>query len=210
MSSFWQNNDFDDLTLARLGPFLDGVVGTEGEYTDLYAAIAAGWTKMILTPSATLSQNLTISGHNGFIWSLHMHEFGALNDHKITVSGSYWKFVGIKLFAGAAGWELQGSNYDMINCSVVSGSSHGLYINSSNGGFKFLGCTFRSNAGDGIKIVSTSTYNDFVACDSHTNAGWGVNTAVTGSGFPIFAGCRLGVNTLGSANGTITEGNYKP
>jgi hypothetical protein len=211
MSSYWQTNPINDTTLARLGPYLDGIVGTEGEYTDLYAAInTGGWKRMILTDSAILSQNLTISSSIGFIWSLYSEEGRVFNDYKITVTGNYWKFVGIKLYGGAAGWELQGNEYSMVNCSTISGSSHGLYLNSSSGGFKFMGCTFAANGGDGIKIASGSLYNLFVGCDSYSNTGYGVNSAVSGSGYPIFSGCRLGTNTAGSVNGTITEGNYKP
>jgi len=209
--SWWDTHALAVSEMEKLGPFLDGIVGTEGKYTDLYAAInTGGWTRMIVTPTATLSANLTISSHIGFIWALGQREGTVLSNYKITISGNYWKIVGIKLASGAAGWELQGHDYDFENCAATGGSSHGLYLNSSSGGFIFRGCSFLSNAGDGIKIAVGSLYNQFVGCDSHGNTGYGVNSAVVGSGYSIFAGCRLGTNTAGSVSGTITEGNYKP
>lgn len=204
---FWCSNPTIATNLARLGPYMDGIVGTDGEYQDLYAAInTGGWTKMYIAPGATLSQNLTISGANGWIVS-HRHDHGmVLNDYKITVTGNYWYFEGIKLYGGAAGWELQGAAYNMDRCCVDGGSSHGLYINSSYGANLIRGCRFIGNGGDGLKISSGSGYNRIDACDLSGNAGYGINTAATN--YPIVSGGAIYGNTTDGVNGNITEGNY--
>ncbi len=200
MSTYWETNKIKPETLARLGPFLDGIVGTNGEYQDLYAAInTGGWKYIMLATGATLSQDLTISAAGGFIVAFYPTESLNLGAKKITITGNYWHLEGFKLSGAGAALEIQSNNITASRIAVVSATSHGLYLNTSGTDLSFSQCVFRSNGGDGVRIATTSSRNRFTNCRIDNNGGYGINALIgSGDAAAIAGACRLTGNTSGS------------
>ena len=210
MSTYWSTNQINATTMARLGPYIDGFVGTDGEYQDLYAAVnTGGWKRIIVTPGCTMSANLTLSANDGFIWSFDMYWAVAINSstRRITISGDRWHFVGVRLDtpSGGDGITVTGSSFLMERSSVVSGSARGILLSGGNDHVITNDCRIMNNSGDGIEISSGVDRCRIYGNRISGNGAWGIDD---NSGI-VIEGCNylLG-NTSGarSTSSTYVDG----
>jgi len=207
--TFWPN-DVDSDNLHRLGPFIDGFVGTDGKYSDLYEAVnTGGWSRIILAAGATLSADLTLSASNGFIWSPFGPGALSLGGKKITVVGDNWKLQGFKISSPTAiGIEIQGALATLLDITVTGAGSHGVYFNTSDNHHVCDRLRVTACAGDGIHVISGCSSVRIYSSFCWSNTGYGVNDQDDST---ILVGNYLAGNTAGALNGTpaIDVGNKK-
>ena len=202
--TFWPN-DLDNDNLHRLGPFIDGFVGTDGKYSDLYEAVnTGGWSRIILAAGATLSADLTLTGSDGFIVSLFAAGALSLGGRKITVQGDDWHLRGFKLDTPpAVGIEIQGGVCVLKDIEVVSAGSHAFYFNTSYNGHVCELLRASSCGGDAVRIVSGASNIHILNSFLRGNTGYGVNDLDSSS---VLLGNHLDLNTAGAINGTPAVG----
>jgi len=208
---FWDVNDFTAARMNRLGPWVDEIVGTDGNYASLNSAVAAGATRIILCDGAYLSAALSLTNVNGgFI--VHMGP-GILNlgAYGITVTEGAWRFEGFRLASGSGVGIYLATNAlssEFARVRVVGFSSHGIQLGTNANDHLLYGCTCTTNGGDGIKVGANSSCARIEASMSYGNTGYGVNDT---SNSAIVVGNRLDGNTAGAIGGTpsIDVGNKK-
>ena len=183
--NYWDYNSIGD-GLEKCGPFMDCAIGTQGKYTSLNAAIAAGHTRIIILPGATITAGLNISADNVSIRGF-MNSLGSVVDlgsYKIAVDGDNVYLSGFQINGTSlTGIEIRGENAKIENITVIdAGATAGLYLNSTAGNHSVIGCTFRDNdaAGtiDGIRMTAAAgQYTRVIGCDCGSNGQYGINDA---------------------------------
>ena len=80
--------------MEKLGPWFDCVVGTDGKYIDLKAALDDGYKRIMLAAGATLSANVTLSSALTFIISPYPARALNLGNARITINTNFCKLQG--------------------------------------------------------------------------------------------------------------------
>jgi len=209
MSTYWSTNAITATTMARLGPYIDGFVGTDGEYQDLYAAVmTGGWKRIIVTPGCTMSANLTLSASDGFIVSFDYYWAVTINSNskRLTVSGDRWMLKGFKINtpSGGDGLVVTGTDIVMDGIGIISGSARGIFLNGGDNHVITM-CKIQSNGDDGVEISSGVDRCRIHRNHINGNGAWGIDD---NSGSMIEGGNYLGGNTSGgrSTSSTYVDG----
>lgn len=199
--------------LEKLGPWFDCVVGTDGRYTDLKAAIDAGFYKIVIIGGATLSADLTIpsAAANGFIWSPHQPGGGPnLGAKAIELQASNFMLAGFELNGGGskagAGLTISGTvgNTHIERMGFNDFLGAGIAFTTTGNGHVITACSILDNGGDGI-ITSSGASAIFIVGGNtiYGNGDYGVDD--TGADYSVIMGNRIANNTSGQINaGTDT------
>lgn len=182
--SFWTGAQVNEANLERLGPAVQGFVGTEGAYTDLYDAMGdpggPQWSRVVVLPGATLSTDLDISGVDyGLIMGAGLISLGGTA--KLSLSNcNRWDISGLKFNStvtanGAmALWGYGDGNNHVSNCFFNNSTVDGLHIQNYN--VWVTECTFYSGTNDGIYIHGANTGAVWISrCAVIGNGGWGID-----------------------------------
>ena len=100
--SFWTTNPITAANLDKLGPLVQGIVGTNGEYQDLYEAMVdpAGpqWSRVIALDGCTMSQDVTIpsASYQGCIIGMGRQAI-TLGHKKLRIEASDFLLKNIKI-----------------------------------------------------------------------------------------------------------------
>ena len=197
-----------DPVLLRMGPFLDGICGTDGATSDLKTAIATnGWKRVLVTNGATCSGSFSITNPDTWIYATGGIRGFDLGAYTITISASRVYIRGIRLSSPTGvGFLISGSAsetfLDLV--TVMSGASHGIQYTTSGNDHIANGVWVQGNAGDGIKIQSGPSGVKVVGGGMiYNNTGYGVNDSAGGKA--LISGNRIAANTAGNINaGTNT------
>ena len=206
---FWNTNKITPDNLNRLGPLVDGVVGTGGKYTDLYAAMGdpAGpqWNRVLVVPGATLNTDLAkASSSYGCIIGVGFQAITGTG--KITLTDTViWQIGNIRLTntvaADGAINILGSSSYDNIikNCWAYNPGGKGIYITGDRS--RILDCRIYSAADDGIEIDAGVNITWIREALIHNGAAWGV---LDNSNKAHILDCIVTGNASGQISGTAT------
>lgn len=208
--SFWDTNGVSGANLERLGPWFDVVVGTEGRYTDLNAAVAAGHTRIIITEGAVLTADLLLSGKsNGFIWGPHAPEAINLGAYQIDAQNcSHFHFGGFRVQAVASksGIVISGTSNGLVFSRVASnghtGGGHGFEFTTSGHNNVLDGGEAIACAGDGVEISGTGDHQRITGGQYRSNTGYGIDSQ--GSALTVAIGARITGNGAGSTTGSFS------
>jgi len=182
MAGFWNTNKITAPHMNRLGPLVDGVVGTDGEYTDLYTAMGdpAGpqWNRVLVVPGATLNTDLAkASSSNGCILGIGSQAITGTG--KITLTDTTrWIIENIILTNtacanGAINILGATSYYNIIdNCVVSNPDGQGIYVSGDR--TRIIDCRIYSAADDGIEIAAGVTLTWINSPYIHNGAAWGI------------------------------------
>lgn len=201
MSTFWQTNNFDDINLAKLGPYIDGVVGTNGEYQDLYAAVmTGGWKRIVLAAGCTMSADLTISANDGFIITLGNYWLVAnSNTRRLTITGARWRLQGFSMNnPTGVGITISGDRCILDTMGIFGATSHGLQFTGGDD-HSLSNCFILNSTGDGVLINAGVDRCRVLGNAISGNGGWGINDA---SNTIIEASNYVAGNTSGGINST--------
>lgn len=207
---FWDINNITAANLNRLGPWADEIVGTDGNYASLNAAVAAGARRIVLADGAYLSTGLTLaSASGGFIVNLSP-QLLTLGAYGIAVTAGSWRFQGFRLYngSGVGIYVFSSAGYcEFVNIEVRQFTSHGLQIEVTNDHF-ISGSKFLLNGGSGIRIGSSPVAVRAIGNMSYGNTGYGF---YDGGNKAMLIGNRLDGNTAGAIYGTpaVDVGNKK-
>jgi len=206
---FWNVNTQTAANFNRLGPWVDEIVGTNGNYQSLNSAIAAGKRKILIDDGAYLSAALTINiPTGGFIVSLG-HGLHDLGSYPITIASGNWYLEGFQIDgATGVGILVSGGRVEASRIWCRNNSSHGFQITSADNDHAFFGCYFDSNGGDGLRIGSGASGVRVLGGHLYGNTGYGVTDQANSS---ILVGNRMDGNSSGAISGTpwIDVGNKK-
>ena len=196
--------------LNRLGPLVDGIVGTGGEYTDLYAAMGdpAGpqWNRVLVVPGATLNTDLLKTSVNrGCIIGVGMQLITGTG-RIMLVDTSQWQIENIRLTntvcTGAGAFNIIGANsYDNIikNCWAYNPDAKGIYITGDRS--RILDCRVYSAADDGIDIDAGVDITWIREALITGGAAWGIQD---NSDKAHILDCIITGNASGQIDGTDT------
>jgi hypothetical protein len=196
---FWDGASVSADNLARLGPFVDGIVGTTGKYSVLNDAISAGWTRILLASGASLNANLTLTGQTSIIGL--SPSVTIAGNYQINVQASDCYFEGFKLTNNTGvGFYVTGARARFFRVSAQSCLSHGFHLNAAWGDHELMACLAYANGGDGVRC-ETNNYTRIMMLLSQSNVGWGVNDLTN----VVQISCSYIVgNTAGQRSGTST------
>lgn len=184
---FWTGSTpINEANLARLGPSIQGIVGTEGAYTDLYTAMTdpAGpqWNRVLVAPGATINGNVyktaTDRGCIIGIGSISLSGIG-----KITLEDcSAWLVENIRLNStvcgvGGAAIKLIGAG-DSMNMfrRVDIVNSNGMGFHVENASSWITNCIIETPASHGINITAAVVDGPWIdRCRvKNSSGGWGI------------------------------------
>jgi len=206
---FWNTNKITPDNLNRLGPLVDGVVGTGGKYTDLYAAMGdpAGpqWNRVFVVPGATLNTDLAKASSNyGCI--LGIGAVAISGTGKITLTDTTnWIIENIKLantVAADGAYNIVGASSaynSIINCFAYNPGGQGIYISGENTRINY--CKIYSAADDGIEIAAGVNITWINNCFIISGAAWGI---LDNSDKAHISDCVVTGNASGQIDGTNT------
>jgi hypothetical protein len=194
---FWDGTGVTADNLARLGPFVDGFVGTGGKYSVLNDAIASGWTRIILATGASLNANLTIPSGTSII-GLQGNVVVAGN-FCLNVTGDDCYFEGFRISNNTGkGFYMTGARARFFRVQATNCLSHGFHFNATWGDHEMISCFAYANGGDGVRC-EIYNYTRIVASRSQNNVGYGVNDIIPNA---IQISCSLiNGNTAGQRSG---------
>jgi hypothetical protein len=196
---FWDSASVSVDNLARLGPFVSGTVGTEGKYSTLNSAIAAGWTRILLAPGASLNANLTLSATVSIINPGPVLTIAGNYQLNIVATDCYFEGFRISNNAGV-GFYVTGARTRFFRCTAQSCLSHGFHFNAGGGDHEMLMCLAYANGGDGVRCeVNNSARINLLR--SQSNTGWGINDLTD---IAQISCSYLIANTAGQHNGATT------
>lgn len=200
MAGFWESNSLTVDNMSKLGPFVDGIVGTDGKYSVLNNAIAAGWTKMLLSTGASLNADLTL-GSNVSIISRHT-TVSIAGNFCINVAGNDCYLEGLSISNNTGkGIYVTGQRVRMFRVIASYCLTHGIHLNSSaTGDHELISVLAFANTGDGINIAA-SNYTRIICSRAQSNTGWGVNDL---SNVVQMSSSLVYGNTAGQISGTKT------
>lgn len=206
---FWTGSTaLNVANMSRLGPMVQGIVGTDGAYADLYDAMGdpAGpqWRRVIVVPGATLNTDLTISGANyGCIMGYGMQFITGTG--KLTLDNcagwvlQYFRLTGTVTATGAINIIGGGDRNIIDHCWVYTSGGSGIYLARPFN--RVINCTITNSAVDGIKIDAGLSYSWVRGCGIGGCTGWGINDA---SNKVIASDNYVLTNTAGQINTTST------
>jgi len=196
---FWDSASVSADNLARLGPFVNGVVGTEGKYSVLNDAVAAGWTRMILAPGASMNANVTLAAGTSIISLSSNITIGG--NYRINVAGDDCYLEGFRVSNNTGvGFYITGARARFFRCDARNCLSHGFHFNASGGEHEIIVCLAYANGGDGVRCeVNNSARISMLR--SQSNVGWGINDL---TGVAQISCSYLISNTAGPHNGATT------
>jgi hypothetical protein len=210
MAGFWDVNSITAENLNKVGPLFDGVVGTNGQYQDLYAAMVSPsgpqWKRVLLIPGATLSQALTLSSsHNsGCIVNVGPKYLPISTAYAWTIQADDFRIEGIDIrnSAGVA-LTVTGARMQATRCTFNYSSSHGLFL--SGGSSHYLwSCMAYGNGGDGFRIAAGLAVVTVIGCHSQGNTGYGLRDLAASGSQLIAVGNTVWGNTAGQITTTST------
>jgi hypothetical protein len=213
--SWWSTRKVTVANLDRVSPIADAIIGTEGEGTDINAAVTAGAKRIILLPGAILTADLSLTASDGFLVGFGSPSTIGLGAYQIDISGARWTLERFRLQGAAkSGIVVSGTAglvfIDRVFITALTGaSSHAIDLQSANAdGSVITRVQAWSNGGDGLKIASGCNAVRAENNSLTSNTGYGVND---GSDASILVGNVLTGNTAGAINGTpdIDVGNKK-
>ena len=195
--NFWDTNTIAT-GLEKCGPWFDCAIGTQGKYTSLNDAIAAGHTRIAVLPGATITADLTITAASVWIIGFGARETVVLGGYKITVSGNFCRLAGFAINAASGiGIEITGYQANISRVNVHDCGGHGIYLNDAYGHHQLLHCRCQDNAGastDGIYMTAAAAAGTFITnCLSIGNGRYGINDA---------GNCAIMVGNKCTGNGT--------
>lgn len=204
---FW--DPATEITAARLnamGPIMQGIIGTNGEYQDIWAAMVdpggPQWTKAFIVPGAIISRDTTLPTGDTHLIAMG---FGVpiTGNFVLTIAGDGSLFKGIRrTTTTGVGFNVTASRTKFDQCLAISNSSHGWHFNSAVGLHMMSNCISYGNGGDGVRIETVNDHAMITNLRSQANTGYGlnnVNNARVSAATSHFNG-----NTGGSWNGSST------
>ena len=197
--SFWDSHSVSVDNLSRLGPFVDGVVGTEGKYSVLNDAIAAGWTRIVLASGASLNADLTIPLNTSII--ALQAGITLAGNFCLNVAGADCYLEGFTVInSGGKGFYITGQRARFCRVRAMSCLSHGFHFaNTSWGDHEMTSCLAYGNGGDGIRC-ELYNYTRIILSRSQNNVGYGVNDLIPNA---VQISCSLiNGNTAGQRSGS--------
>lgn len=199
MASYWDSNPISADALARCGPLVDGVLGTDGKYQSINDAITAGWTRMLVTTGAIITADVTLAGTRCCLVGLG--SVPITGNYKLTVSSDDAVVSDIRLSNNAGiGLCITGNRAKLAGISVSNCNSHGIQLNGSAGSHRLVDCVAYNNGGDGLRIEAAN--DTFITVlRSQQNTGYGVNDL---SNIMKISVSDLRANTAGAKSGTST------
>jgi len=215
--SFWTTNPITAANLDKLGPLVDGIVGTYGEYQDLYEAMIdpAGpqWKKVIVTDGCILSQDVTIpsASYQGCIIGFGRKQITLGGSKKLRIEASDFLLRNIKI-SNAVGnaLEIAEDRCWIDEIGILYAGGIGVWFDSSLGGdlHRITNSVIYDCGDDGIEIddsVNVSVFGTRIqAC-----SGWGIDDNNSTALNSTFVGNILNGNSLGglSSNSTLIAAN---
>ena len=196
--------------VEKLGPLVDGVVGTAGTYQDLYEAMVAGggpqWRNVIVVDGCTMTQAVTIT--NTGISIVSLHHFITIGAYTLRLEGADIVLKNIRL-SGATGngVEIAASRCKMFQCEILSNSGIGIKCVSGYDDHDICNCVVWNNGDDGIEIDD----GVLVRCVSNrisSNVGWGIDDNNAATDNSMFIGNVILGNTAGNLS-TNAAAAYK-
>lgn len=206
MAGFWDANDITPANMNKLGPIIDGVVGTNGEYQDIYAAMldpgGPQWTKVFITDGAIMSQACAFTA--GDEWLIGVgYAMRITGDYALSFAGAGAIIIGIgRSTITSPGILITGDRAHIERCVFLNCTSHGLHLNSANGNHHLHHIVSYGNGGDGIRFEQSGDDAMLTNIRSQTNTGYGINN-VNNARICAASGLLNG-NTAGSWNGAST------
>jgi len=199
--SFWDGaTQITADNMARLGPDVDGFVGTDGKYSVLNDAIAAGWTRIIVTTGATLNADLNLTAKCSIVSRIYQ-DFTLTGNYCINVQANNCYLEGFRMVNGAGiGIYVTGARARLARITVESCLSHGIHFNAASGDHELIMCNAYGNGGDGIRMEASNSAR-LVLIRSQSNVGYGVNDLTD----VVQITCsKINGNTAGNINGAST------
>lgn len=213
--SYWDTHNLTANDLAKLGPLVDGVVGTSGQYQDLWAAMIdpAGpmWKRVFVVPGAVMSQDVVIPSGGAYNGASII----GVGGQAVPITGGYQLsivsddvYVDRVKLSGATGRPnitISGSRARVnrvFSFYSTTAAGHGIQVTAGTGCY-FTECYCYGNGGDGFRLVGGSIAN-LTTCQSQGNTGWGVNDLTVVGNAIIVHGCLLWGNTAGALNTVST------
>jgi len=195
---YWDTHALTVDNMSRLGPFVDGIVGSEGKFSVLNDALAAGWTRIIVSAGASMNAAVNITTAVS-IMAFHHGLVQITGNYPINVSGSDCYFEGFKIVNTAGvGFYVTGARARFYRMRVESCLSHGIHFNAAWGDHEVLMSNIYANGGDGIKIAASNPVR-IAMCRIQSNTGWGVNDATN---IVQITCSQINANTAGQVNST--------
>ena len=202
MGNFWQGST--QLSVPNLDncapPLFDCTIGTDGTYTSINDAIAAGAVRIAVLPGATITAAVTFASASGVLFGI-APLIQIVGNYVLTISGD-GVLVRCCRFGNTAGVGLlvTGNRIRVDSCNFQSCGSHGLHLNGSSGAHHISNCTFYGNGGDGIR-AELNNQAAISNCRSQTNTGYGINDIVNNC---LVSTTWVYANTAGSISGSKT------
>lgn len=206
--SLWSgaSGQLNAANMEKLGPWFDCVVGTDGKYTDLKAALDGGHKQIMLATGATLSADVTLSSGLTLIISPYPARALNIGNASITVNANYCKLQGFMLDGAGthagAGIILSGSaSYTLLRDVLVDDFIGAGFDLATTGNENVLDCCESTgNGGDGVLVASGADYTRISNCLINNNGAYGVDDSAGGGS--IIIGCNL----RGNASGQVDPG----
>jgi hypothetical protein len=171
------SNPITAVALDNIGPQIT-VVGTDGNYQNLTAAIAAGKRWIRLATGCTTSGNINLSSGNYWIWSPH-HAADLTITHQIQVSTTGYVHLEGFTIDGASGTGLYTSGSSQLHTfhrlNIVNCATHGIYLLHTGNAVRITNCRIDSNTNDGIKVGANADNAIIKGNTIWGNGGWGIN-----------------------------------
>jgi len=207
---FWDTYGITPENMNLLGPLVDGIVGTNGEYQDLYEAMVdpAGplWKKVIVTTGCTMSQDVTLT--SGYAGGCIVSPGGVINigAKKLTIGCDDFMLrnVAIGSTTGDSLVLTEDRTY-LHNVSILSSGGIGIKIEVSGGGgnHRIEQCLIYNSAGDGVEIANPS-WVTMIGCRIQANGGYGVDDNNASTTFTIFVANIITGNSSGQLDSVST------
>ena len=210
MSGFWDINGISPENMNRLGPLVDGIVGTNGQYQDLYEAMVdpAGplWTKVIVCAGCTMSQDVLLGAayQSGCIVSLgQLVEIGR---KKLTIDCDDFIMRNVLIRSTTGDGLVLSEDRTMLDgVSILYSGGYGIKIESAGGGgyHKIINSVVYDNGDDGIEIANgMSVY--IAGTKIQANAGYGIDDNNASTTAVQMLGNLVTGNTLGQIDSVST------
>ena len=207
---FWDTNTITPENMNLLGPLVDGIVGTNGEFQDLYEAMidpgGPGWNHVIVTVGCTMSQDVTIPNSKGACSIIGLETVVDIGSKKLTIEADDCLLFGIRIDNTTGDClEISGQRCHVVGCHFLYVGAKGIYL--SGGDYHVIDrCTIYDAGDDGVAIVdgviAWLTTNRIQACDA-----WGVDDDNAGDNVIYIANFITG-NTSGNLS-TNASATYK-
>ena len=189
--------DLNTAFIQSLGPVADGIVGTDGQYQDLYEAMedAGGpqWTKVIAAVGCTMSQAVTLTSAVSIIALANRVSIGA---RVLRIEGANSFVSNIRIDSSTAnGIEIDCSRVVISNCMIDDATGIGIKVETGDY-IDIIGCNIYANGGDGIEL-DDGTRVRCIRNRVQSNGGWGIDDNNSATNYTMFIGNFWGGNSSG-------------